>query len=94
MSVEARTVLHLAWNPHPNAVDGYITYFGPSVSTASTLLSDLAVTSPNFDPQAPAVEYDAAVDLGLSTGDTVCFCLKAYNADGTSGFTEGVCVTL
>ncbi len=94
VSVEARTVLHLAWNPNPDAVDGYITYFGPSVSTASTLLSNLAVTSPNFDPQAPAVEYDAVADLGLSAGDTVCFRLKAYNAYGTSGFSEGVCVTL
>ena len=91
--VEVRT-LHLAWNPNPGAIDGYIIYFGPSADTASTQVSDISLTAPGFDPLAPAVEYDADADLGLSAGDTVCFRLKAYNANGTSGFSEGVCITL
>ena len=58
--VEARTILHLAWNPNPGAIDGYIIYFGPSADTASTQVSEISLTAPGFDPLAPAVKYAAA----------------------------------
>lgn len=86
-------VLQLSWAPNTDPIDGYIIYSGPSAGTASTQLSVIPLTAPGFDPQAPAVDYNAA-DLGLSAGQTVCFRLKTYNSAGSSGFSGAACITL
>jgi hypothetical protein len=87
--------IYVAWQPHPDpTVTGYVIYYGPSVTEATTIASNQPVNSPNFDPQAPSVSYDAAANLGLHTGDTVCFRLRAYNPDGESDFTAGTCTTV
>ena len=87
--------IYVAWQPHSDpTVTGYVIYYGPSVAAATTVASDQRIDDPNFDPQAPSVSYDLAAQLGLQDGDTVCFRLKAYNADGESGFSSGICTTV
>lgn len=88
--------LTLMWDPNPpeQNVQGYIVFFGGSPEQASELITDLGVTTEGFDPQSPAVQYDAWKDLGLYEGDHVCFRLKAYNEHGQSDFSEAACATL
>jgi len=87
--------IYVAWQPHPDpTVTGYTIYYGPSVATATTVASNQPVGSPGIDPQAPFVSFDPAIDLRLRPGDTVCFRLKAYNADGESDFSNGACITI
>jgi hypothetical protein len=49
------------------------------VSTGSSLASDLPSGTSNFDASAPSISYQPLLDLGLSTGDTVCFRIQAYD---------------
>ncbi len=91
----APEALNLAWLPHPDeTVAGYIVYYGPNIDTVTQVASNLSVGSPNFNPQAPAVQYNAEIDLRLQPGDTVCFRLKAYNVDGLSDYSPGVCTLI
>jgi len=84
--------IYVAWQPHPDpSVTGYTVYFGPTISTATAVASDQPVNAANFDPLAPFVTYDVSRNLGLRAGDTVCFRLKAYSADGETGFSPGTC---
>ena len=55
-------------------------YFGKTTDTANVFVSDLPANSGLFNPQAPAVTYDSARDLGLCAGDSVCFRIFAYDA--------------
>lgn len=87
--------IYVAWRPHPDpTVTGYMIYYGPSIDTATTVASNQPIDSPGFDPLAPLVSYNPATDLGLHAGDTVCFRLKAYNPDGESGFSPGICTAI
>ena len=86
------TTVHVAWFPHPDAsVTGYNIYFGPITDTATTLAANVPVNSPGFDPQAPSVEFNLLTDLSLTRGEPVCFRLRAYNSDGLSGWSPGIC---
>jgi hypothetical protein len=86
------STVYVAWKPTPDqTVTGYQVYYGPTLDSATTLASDVAITSSGFDPQAPSVSYRTWEDLGLHTGDTVCFRLRAYNPDGVSDPTSGIC---
>lgn len=78
-------ILSLSWMPTPGQIDGYIVHTGPSPETATSVLTVTAGTT---------VEYDAADDLGLNVGDQACFRIKAYNAEGQSGFSDAVCYTV
>ncbi len=94
-SVEPGDVtLHLAWNPHPDqTVTGYLVYYGPALDTTTMVVSDLSVNS-GLDVQAPFAQYKAWGDLRLRAGDDICFRIKAYNSDGESGLSPGVCARI
>ena len=82
--------VQLAWLPNPDNITGYNVYYGSTPETATTLVSVLPVDSPNFDPQAPTVQY-VAFELGLGLGDQVCFRVKAHDGEEFSDFSKAVC---
>lgn len=90
------TLLQLVWQPNNDGVvAGYRVYYGPSGDDATTQASDLALTAANFNPQSPAIAYNAQRDLGLATGQTVCFRLRAYNSQGAlSAWSAPACATI
>ena len=91
----ADTTVYVAWLPHPDpGVTGYNVYFGPTVDTAAELVANIPVDSPGFDAQAPSVKFNLLTDLRQSRGEDVCFRLRAYNSDGLSGWSPGVCTTV
>lgn len=52
---------------------------------------------PAFDVwtlRLPGVTLDAYPDLGLHSGEQVCFSVQAYNGVGTSAGSAPVCVTV
>jgi hypothetical protein len=79
--------LALSWDVNPSSeyVKGYRVYRGADAGTANQLVSDLSGTS---------AQYDAWNELGLKSGEQVCFRLKAYNSVGESGFSEAACTTM
>jgi len=86
----------LAWDPNAPSdnIVGYRVYSGPSMDTSAlTLLDDIMLTQPGFDPAAPAATYDTWTELHLRVGDLVCFALTAYNTAGESGFSNVACKT-
>lgn len=87
--------VYLAWKTHPDpSATGYLVLYGPTADTATTVLTDLSIVTPGFDPQAPSVTYLASANLGLRPGDNVCFRIRAYNPDGLSDPSPGVCTTV
>jgi uncharacterized repeat protein (TIGR02543 family) len=70
--------IHVTWSPYPGTISGYIIYYGSTSTTATNLASDVPIGTANFDPAAPAVDYQAQ-DLGLSSGNAVCFQIFAYD---------------
>ena len=89
------TTAHVAWLPHPDTnVMGYNVYVGPTLETATALVSNLPADSQALNVLTPSVEYNVLLDLGYRPGDYVCFRLRAYNADGLSEPTSGVCTTI
>jgi hypothetical protein len=79
-------ILKLSWDANTDQVNGYRVYSGSTKATADTLISG--------DITATTATFNAAKDLSLSTGDSVCFRLKAFNNVGESGFSAGVCTTI
>lgn len=77
--------LSLAWFSSTSQVIGYIVYFGPTPDTATKIASETPGTS---------VQYATATDLGLNSGDVVCFRLKAFNLAGLSEFSGAACMQL
>lgn len=84
----------ISWNQNPNPVIGYKIFHGSSPESASTLLSDILVTSKNFIPETPSVTFNAINELNLKVGDSICFSIKAYNMIGMSDFSSAKCVTI
>lgn len=82
--------LTLSWNVNPDQIDGYYIFYGPTGNTAVTQITNTADLT-NFDISAPTVSYDAALDLGVQSGQQVCFRIKAYNPNGASGYSNPVC---
>ena len=86
--------LNLNWNPNPDTVVGYKVYSGPTMD-AVTEISDLVVGSGVLlDSSSPAVKFMASKDLGLKTGDHVCFKVQAYNNVGASDLSDAVCTDI
>lgn len=78
--------IYLTWNPHTDtSVLGYRVYVGQALDPieAMTMLAETATTEISFDWRR---------DLGSTP--VACFRLRAYNADGESPATDGVCVTV
>lgn len=80
---EGETTLHLSWLPNPTNTKGYRVYRGRSIAGSTTLVSQVA------HPLATVI-YTLG-DLAIAWGDPICFRLKAYNDDGSSDFSDGVC---
>ena len=78
VSAEA-TRNNIGWSPYPGSATGYYVYYGPTSDTANTLASDVPIDSTNLTASALTVSYQPTLDLGLSTGDTVCFRILAYD---------------
>jgi hypothetical protein len=76
----AADTLNINWSPYPESVSGYLVYYGSTPETATTLASDLPIDGANLNASAPSVSYQPTLDLGLSTGNTVCFRILAYDA--------------
>jgi hypothetical protein len=73
--------LNINWSPYPESVSGYLVYYGSTPETATTLASDLPSDASNFDASAPSISYQP-LQLGLNSGDTVCFRIQAYDTAG------------
>jgi hypothetical protein len=73
--------LNINWSPYSESVSGYLVYYGSTPETTTTLASDLQSDTSNFDPSAPSISYQP-LQLGLNTGDTVCFRIQAYDTAG------------
>jgi hypothetical protein len=73
------SVLNISWSPYQGTASGYFVYYGPTSDSTTTLASDIPIGAANFDSAAPAVSYQATLDLGLNTGDSVCFRILAYD---------------
>jgi hypothetical protein len=84
--------LTLSWEPNPEDVSGYITYYGSSLSAMRLELSDLRVAS-DLDPESPSITYTMG-ELGVERGETVCFWVRAYGDKAMSDISEPVCATL
>ncbi len=82
--------LVLSWDAPVDTVLGYLIYLGPTSQDATQLVDDLRMDAGTLDPAAPSIQY-ASTELGLASGDSVCFRLKAYNSVGESGFSDAAC---
>ncbi len=83
----------LSWtsNPSLDNVLGYSVYYGGDENSVSIPLGDIRTDSAGFSPAAPSVTYTPETDLGLQAGNRVCFKIRAYNADGLSGWSTPAC---
>jgi hypothetical protein len=83
--------LTLTWQAGKETLEGYQIYYGSSPETATREISDIKAFSGSFDFSAPSIQYVSWSDLGLQPGNTVCFKIRAYNADGMSDWSTAVC---
>jgi hypothetical protein len=87
--------LTLTWKPSSGSIQGYKVYYGTTANSAITELSDIPNTlSTSFNPAIPKIQYDSWYALRLLSGDSVCFKIRAYNADGLSGWSLPICGTI
>jgi uncharacterized protein DUF4082/Big-like domain-containing protein/fibronectin type III domain protein len=92
-SCTTNKLITLSWNhSDPNSVDGYKIYAGPTAQN-SVEVADVS-TMGLANPQTPSVDFLSSTDLGLKSGDKVCFRAKAYNAFGSSSFSTPVCTNI
>lgn len=87
------TTVVVSWNPDAGAVQGYDLYYGSTADTTNTKFATYAVGSGQLDATAPSVQLDAVNQLGLRSGEQICFSVRAYNQYGTSGYSAPVCTT-
>lgn len=86
--------IKLSWdaNAPSDMVLGYRVYFGPTEdATGMTMVDEVLVEDPAFDPAMPGSTYDAWADFRLRLGETACFRLTAFNAFGESDFSNAAC---
>ena len=86
----AEQTLYLGWNQNPDAsVIGYRVFFGRTLDPMGMIMVRDIV-----DPLTTSATFLSYTDLQLVDGDQACFRIKAYNTDGESPFSDGVCATL
>lgn len=87
-------LITLSWDPNPDDILGYAVYYGPTEDSANQLASVLPITSGQYNPAAPSIQYALVDDLYvmLNQDDTICFRLKAYNGTGFSEFSKSACL--
>lgn len=87
-------VINLSWSPSANTSDiGYLVYYGTSKSNINGLAYDLSAST-GLDPKNPSISFSAQNDLGLTTGDNICFQISAYTSTAQSTFSDPVCGTI
>jgi hypothetical protein len=87
--------LTLSWKPSTGSIQGYKVFYGTTASSATAELSDIPNTlSTSFNPATPAIKYDSWYTLRLLSGDSICFKIRAYNADGLSNWSLPICGTI
>ena len=86
--------LTVSWDPSSDTVNGYAVYVGATLSTATQLVAEIPVTKAGFNPTVPSASYDSVVDLKKTTGEQVCFRVKAYNITGYSNYSNAACTTI
>jgi hypothetical protein len=95
IQVASLSTLVVTWQPYPGEAAGYMIYYGPTAENAATLASDLPAGPGAYDPRAPSVTYRPGQDLGLYSGDHVCFRIFAYDvARALSDWSELVCTVV
>ena len=88
------SLISLQWLPNTDRVDGYIVEYGPSEYAAMQIASTLYNNSGLFDPDNPAVQLDVYDDLGLNQGESVCFRIRAFNANSASAPSAPMCTII
>lgn len=83
-------VLKLTWDPSPSIVSGYIIYFKTKSHARYKYMRKLIIAKGQVNPAAPSYNFKANT-LGLITGDTLCFRVKAYNNAGSSPLSRAIC---
>jgi Bacterial Ig domain len=92
-SCATNKLITLSWNhSDPNSVDGYKIFAGPTDQNSKEV-ADIS-TMNLADPLTPSVDFLSSTDLGLKSGDTVCFQAQAYNAFGISSFSTTACTNI
>lgn len=72
--------LNISWSTYQGTALSNFVYYGQTSVSATYLASDLSISAMNLDTAAPAVSYQATLDLGRNTGDTVYSRIFAYDA--------------
>lgn len=75
--------LSLSWYASTDNTIGYLVYYGSTESTVSTFASTVPGLSTTYTTLAK--------DLGLRTGEQVCFRVRSYNTVGVSPSSSAVC---
>ena len=88
------TTIRIAWSPNPEPVLGYEVSYGNNPDVVDRFAADVSALDPDADLSAPAVELHSGRDLGLNSGDRVCFKVIAYDATEVSGYSVPVCTTI
>jgi hypothetical protein len=78
MHDNANPMVRLSWKPDQGQVSGYMIYYGAAPDETNILASDLSIASGVLNPESPTVTYDATRDLGMLSGNSVCFRIYAY----------------
>lgn len=77
--------LTLTWDTGVGEILGYRVFLGDTETTATELVADVFTGS---------VTFNTYNDLGLQSGDSVCFRVKAYSLTGESDYSSAVCGSL
>ncbi len=72
----------LAWEKNTDPVDGYKIYVGSS----KEVISDLIATTTNN-----TLSLNVGSQLNVNRGDTICFKIQSFNADGDSYRSDPIC---
>ena len=86
----SKTII-LSWDPSPVSVLGYIVYYGETPETASKEATVLSVDLGTVDALDPKLLCDLKNDLGIVSGEQVCFRVKAYDGSELSDYSASVC---
>ena len=83
--------LTLTWKPAAADDLGYYIYYSKGSDDSYTLARQVTL-SPDQSVQQHQLQLDASDDLGLSTSDTVCFAVSAWNTFGESSRSAPKCI--
>lgn len=91
---KADETLNLSWRKNPEPIVGYLVFVGPSAGAKMDFFKELRIDSGDFNPEAPAIDVAVAKELKLTTGESVCFRVKAYDGTEVSPESQAVCAVI